>query len=120
MPIEVLGRRPGSSLALVPTIYGGLFDRPRHWSHDCTRFTAVIRQRARDNGLPVGDRGRLSPQLLSAYANSGSSKPQVTIKDGLASAPAPAPRRQARGVRVAVRPTPGATGIAHKVAARSN
>ena len=84
-----------------------------------TASTAVIRQWARDNGLVVGDRGRLSPQLLNAYANSGTSKPKTTTEDKLASAPSQSPRRQVRAVRVSVHPTPGATGIAHKVAARS-
>jgi hypothetical protein len=82
--------------------------------------TAVIRQWARDNGLPVGDRGRLSPELLSAFASSGTSKPKATSKAEAASTPVRAPRRQVRAVRVPVHPTPGATGIAHKVAARSN
>ena len=80
--------------------------------------TAVIRQWARDNGLTVGDRGRLSPQLLSAYANSGTSKPKETTKSKPASAPDQSPRRQIRAVRVSVHPTPGATGIARTVAAR--
>lgn len=94
--------------------------------------TAVIRQWARDNGLPVGDRGRLSPQLLSAFASSGTSKPKAATKSATktkpkaatkakaASTPVPAPRRQVRAMRVPVHPTPGATGIAYKVAARSN
>ena len=82
--------------------------------------TAVIRQWARDNGLSVGDRGRLSPQLLSAYASSDTSKPKATSKQHLASTPGQTPRRQVRAVRVPVHPTPGATGIAHKIAARGN
>ena len=82
--------------------------------------TAVIRQWARDNGLTVGDRGRLSPQLLAAFASSGTSKPKATAEDKRSSAPVRAPRRQVHAVRIAVHPTPGATGIAHKVAARSN
>lgn len=80
----------------------------------------MIRQWARDNGMPVGDRGRLSPQLLAAFAGSGTSKPQAKGDDKRASAPVQTPRRQGRAVRVSVHPTPGATGIAHKVAARSN
>lgn len=82
--------------------------------------TAVIRQWARDNGLPVGDRGRLSPQLLNAFASSGTSKRKATIKEKPASTPVQAPRRRIRAVRVPVDPTRGATGIAHRVAARSN
>ena len=82
--------------------------------------TAVIRQWARDNGMPVGDRGRLSPQLLAAFASSGTSKPKAMAEDKRASVPVQALRAQVRAVRVSVHPTPGATGIAHKVAARSN
>lgn len=81
--------------------------------------TAVIRQWARDNGLPVGDRGRLSPELLTAYAASGSAKSGTTSPK--LTAPARASRRRASlAVRVLVQPTPGAIGIAHKVAARAN
>lgn len=78
--------------------------------------TAVIRQWARDNGLPVGDRGRLSPELLTAYAGSSSAKPSPTAPKVSA-----AGRRKASvAVRVPVQPTPGATGIAHKIAARAS
>lgn len=80
---------------------------------------AVVRQWARDNGLPVGDRGRLSPELLTAYAASGSPKPGATSPK--LTAPARASRRRASlAVRVLVQPTPGAIGIAHRVAARVN
>ena len=81
--------------------------------------TAVIRQWARDNGLPVGDRGRLSPQLLSAYAIS--SAPPTAAEAGSAPTRELAPRRLLAAVaRVAVHPTPGATGITRKIAARSS
>ena len=81
--------------------------------------TAVIRQWARDNGLPVGDRGRLSPELLIAYASSGSAEPSPAAPT--LSAPAGAGRRKASlAVRVPIQPMPGATGIAHKIAARAN
>lgn len=81
--------------------------------------TAVIRQWARDNGLPVGDRGRLSPELLTAYAGSSSAKPSPAAPK--LSAPGRAGRRKASlAVRVPVQPTPGATGIAHKIAARAS
>src|SRR5688500_15542551 len=80
--------------------------------------TAVIRQWARDNGLPVGDRGRLSPELLTAYAGSSSTKPIVAAPKPPASARATR-RKVALAVRAPVQPTPGATGIAHKIAART-
>ena len=85
--------------------------------------TAVIRQWARDNGLPVGDRGRLSPELLTAYAGSRPTKPSAAAPklSASASASARASRRDASGaVRVPIQPTPGATGIAHKIVARAN
>lgn len=62
---------------------------------------AVIRQWARDNGLPVGERGRLSPQLMHAYASSGLDGPTMDI-------------------HIPVQPTPGATGIARRITARSS
>jgi hypothetical protein len=81
--------------------------------------TAVIRQWARDNGLPVGDRGRLSPQLLTAYASSAPSKPEMPeIK--ITSSGGRSRRQSPRVVRVPVQPMPGATGIAHKIAARAS
>lgn len=81
--------------------------------------TAVIRQWARDNGLPVGDRGRLSPELLSAYAGSSPAKPSAAAPK--LSAPARSSQRKAsRAVRIPIQPTPGATGIAHKIVARAN
>ena len=80
--------------------------------------TAVIRQWARDNGLPVGERGRLSPELLSAYANSSRATP-APPKAKIA-APTRAATRQARGpLNIPIQPTPGATGLAHKITARN-
>src|SRR5688572_26098339 len=83
-----------------------------------TASAAVIRQWARDNGLRVGERGRLSPQLLTAYATTGQAEPPARQT---ASLPAP-PRLQhvRREVRIPVQPTPGATGLARTVAARSS
>ena len=81
--------------------------------------TAVIRQWARDNGLPVGERGRLSPELMNAYAEDAGTQPEAPR----AKTPMPArvSRRQAGGmVHIPVQPTPGATGIARKIAARSD
>lgn len=82
--------------------------------------TAVIRQWARDNGLAVGDRGRLSPQLLTAYASSSTAKPEAP-EAKIASTPGRASRRQApSAVHMSVRPRPGATGIARKIVARAS
>lgn len=80
---------------------------------------AVIRQWARDNGLPVGERGRLSPQLLSAYASSSPATPAPPT--ATTAAPARTAARQTAGaLHIPVQPTPGATGIAHRIKARSN
>lgn len=81
--------------------------------------TAVIRQWARDNGLPVGERGRLSPELTNAYVHSTAAAPEASGAES--PAPARAARRRPAGViHIPVQPTPGATGMARKVAARSS
>ena len=80
--------------------------------------TAVIRQWARDNGLPVGQRGRLSPELLSAYASSSPATPAPPTPK--ISAPTRTATRQSRGaLNIPIQPTPGATGLAHKITARN-
>jgi ATP-dependent DNA helicase PIF1 len=81
--------------------------------------TAVIRQWARDNGLPVGERGRLSPELLSAYASTIALTPAAP-KMTTAAPVRTSSRRTAGAVRIPIQPTPGATGIAHKITARSS
>lgn len=79
--------------------------------------TAVIRQWARDNGVTVGERGRLSPQVLAAYA---STKPPFGQAPRAAAVTAARPAGRAPGaLAVHVRPTPGATGIGHRIVARS-
>ena len=78
---------------------------------------AVIRQWARNNGLTVGERGRLSPQIRAAYATCiGSSVADVPRAARSAAGPA---QRAPGAVLIRVRPAPGATGIGHQVAARS-
>lgn len=75
--------------------------------------TAVIRQWARAQGMAVGDRGRLSPQVLDAYSAS---------QRRSAPAPAVSKTNKKRGhaqLRVTVRPMPGATGTARTIAARA-
>lgn len=77
--------------------------------------TAVIRQWARNNDLTVGERGRLSPQVLTAYASAGPSRPDAPLPGSAL------PRQAQRGqgvVAVRVRPTPGATGVGRRVVAR--
>jgi hypothetical protein len=75
---------------------------------------AVIRKWARDNGIHVGDRGRLSPDLLAAYS----------ANDVSTFAPPAKPQKQQviKGsggmLRVAVLPVPGATGVGRRVIAR--
>jgi hypothetical protein len=78
--------------------------------------TAVIRQWARGQGMTVGDRGRLSPQLVDAYAASQGSVRQAPAR---AAADAPARPGSSLRLRVPVRPKPGATGNARTVAART-
>lgn len=78
--------------------------------------TAVIRQWARDNGLTVGERGRLSPQLLAAYASATS--PVVEPPRAAVSAALIKPDAPAGPLAVGVQPTPGATGIGRRVVAR--
>jgi hypothetical protein len=81
--------------------------------------SAIIRQWARDNGHPVGARGRLSPDLLNAYAAKGRSKPKA-VDTKTIPVPVRGPRHKVRSaLRIPVQPTPGATGIARKVVARS-
>ena len=75
--------------------------------------TADIRHWARSQGIPVGDRGRLSPEIFTAYAASHGSpqeRPARTAQTGQTTQTtslAPA----GSGATVAVRPFPGATGI---------
>lgn len=77
--------------------------------------TSVIRQWARTQGLTVGDRGRLSPQVLDAYATSHdqieqSVAPVVTTATQVI--------RNA-GLRIGVRPAPGVTGNKRTISARA-
>lgn len=76
--------------------------------------TSIIRQWARAQGLSVGDRGRLSPQLLEAYAASHGQPRQVARKATTAATHAPD-----AGVRISVRPVPGATGSTRTISARA-
>ena len=95
--------------------------------------TADIRHWARSQGITVGDRGRLAPGILTAYAASHSSAqeqpahtaqtPQAiqagkAAQAGKAGA-ATSSRRAGSGARVAVRPVPGATGTSRTISART-
>ena len=77
--------------------------------------TSVIRQWARAQGLTVGDRGRLSPQVLDAYATSHD---QIEQSAAPAAATATPVSRNA-GLRIGVCPVPGATGNKRTVSARA-
>ena len=77
--------------------------------------TSVIRQWARAEGLTVGDRGRLSPQVLDAYATS-----HDQIKQSAAPAATTATQvSRSAGLRIGVRPVPGATGKLRTISARA-
>lgn len=80
----------------------------------------VIRQWARDNGFSVGDRGRLSPDVLTAYAGREADV-GGSAKAVLAADLPDVPQRFAAGrLQLAVRPKPGATGISRRVRARAS
>ena len=80
--------------------------------------TADIRHWARSQGITVGDRGRLAPGILTAYAASHSSaqeRPAQTAQTAQATRSTPAQS----GATVAVRPVPGATGNNRTISARA-
>ncbi len=81
--------------------------------------SAVIRQWARENGIAVGVRGRLSPDVLAAYetARAGqTSQAAHAVEEALA---APAPDAGAYpGMRVAARPAVGAVESSRRIQAR--
>ena len=86
-----------------------------------TASAAMIRQWARASGLPVGQRGRLSPDILAAYgAQQSEARPKAVV------APAP-PADTGRGEplvgtalhRIAAKPAPGASGVGRRVKARA-
>ena len=79
--------------------------------------TSEIRHWARTQGMTVGGRGRLSPEILTAYTERQGSAQQPTAQ------PSPTvPTGSAAGAgarsRVVVRPVPGATGITRTVSVR--
>lgn len=74
----------------------------------------MIRQWARAQGLTVGDRGRLSPQVLDAYATSHN---QIEQSAAPAATKATQVSRNA-GLRIGVRPVSGATGTGRTISAR--
>jgi hypothetical protein len=74
--------------------------------------TAVIRQWARQQGLAVGDRGRLAPAVLEAYrsqASATAAEPQRARGPGA---------RATGGYRIAPSPASGANGMGRRVRAR--
>ncbi len=87
-----------------------------------TASTAMIRQWARAEGFPVGDRGRLSPDILAAYqAQHGDVAPQATDTSVAAGPSASRDRATRNGdLRIAARPAPGVDGIGRRVRARAS
>ena len=85
--------------------------------------TAVIRHWAREQGLLVGDRGRLSPDVLAAYADRAAGAANEAAGTATATAYTPTETTAAAsavprdGYRVAASPVPGATGISRRVRA---
>ena len=80
---------------------------------------AVIRQWARDNGIAVGDRGRLNPDVVAAYA---AQKARAAVGGAVVAGDRADAAMDANGgrPRLSVRPTPGATGISRRVRARAS
>ena len=77
--------------------------------------TSVIRLWARAQGLTVGERGRLSPQVLDAYATSHAKlRPSTTPEPMKATTFAPG-----AGLRIGVSPVPGAKGNTRTISARA-
>lgn len=78
--------------------------------------TSVIRQWARDQGLAVGDRGRLAPEVLEAYRSG-----QADAVAAPPAKPALAPSRSTGGTfQIKPRPSSGATGMSRRVRVRSS
>lgn len=80
--------------------------------------TSEIRHWARAQGMTVGARGRLSPDILTAYAASQSPAQQPTAQPAPTAVVTASAEASVRG-RVVVRPVPGATGITRTISARA-
>jgi hypothetical protein len=76
---------------------------------------AVIRQWARDQGIVVGDRGRLPPAVVTAYENQNEVTParDVSLEEVVDRAPTAA----SGAFRISARPMIGATGTRRRVSA---
>ncbi len=82
--------------------------------------TSVIRQWARESGLPVGIRGRLKPEIIAAYNRElqgdqggvGLPNPSASEQPRVASSP--------QDLRVLPRPAAGHAGSNRRVQARSS
>lgn len=87
-----------------------------------TASSAMIRQWARDNGLPVGDRGRLSPEILTAYAaqQSEGRAPAASEAEPAADNGGSGRLEGSAHLRIAAKPATGATGVARRVKARAH
>ena len=83
--------------------------------------TSEIRHWARTQGMTVGGRGRLSPEILTAYTERQGSAQQPTAQPPPTVPTVPTGSAAGAGARsrVVVRPVPGATGITRTVSVRS-
>lgn len=77
--------------------------------------TSVIRLWARAQGLTVGDRGRLSPQVLDAYATSRAKLSTSTAPESMRAKTV----EPGAGLRIGVSPVPGAKGNSRTISARA-
>ena len=85
---------------------------------------SVVRQWARDNGLKVGDRGRLAPEVYVAFTAAAEGDEQEAVA---ASAEGIQPALPSRAVaalevplRISTQPRPGASGVSRTVSARKH
>jgi hypothetical protein len=86
-----------------------------------TASTADIRRWARSEGLVVGDRGRLSPDVVAAYQAGLVERPTVPGASAEVAVPEkPADWPPGGQLRIAVRPIPGAQGAGRRVRARAS
>ncbi len=78
--------------------------------------TAVIRQWARQQGIAVGDRGRLAPAVLAAYRSEASAT--ASEREGARLAGARPAALTTGDYRIAASPVSGATGTGRRLRAR--
>lgn len=100
----------------APEKLPGLLGRVDTGGMATTAAPAGIRQRARDNGIAVGDRGRLGPDVVAAYQEASAHAAAVPATAKRVSTSSSSGGQS----RIKVLPAPSATGIAHRVRACSS